>query len=179
MLQDNSIAWLTVFLIFSIFVPLFMNLWLRLVGAENHRSPHWSGQGTSISQFNASNISYSFKITLVSMTHSCSHRRTSVTPSYTFSNCSLCKIQVQRRFTTALFVTCCFRKNHTQSKLWSNPFFITPSSYLVHQGQRVGEGCFWNRCVEALAVGPFHIRRHIIPNTIFVRNVSLPVPVQY
>ena len=118
MLHDNLIAWLTIFLIFSNFVPLFMDLWLRLVGAENHRSLHWSWQGTSISQFNASNISYSFKVTLVSVIYSCSNRQTSAT-HVTLSPIIPCaKIQVQRRFTTTLFVTYCFGKSpHTGSKI--------------------------------------------------------------
>ena len=43
MSHDNSIACLTLFLNFAIFVPMLMNLWLPLAGAENQRSPHWSG----------------------------------------------------------------------------------------------------------------------------------------
>ena len=61
MLQANSIALLTVSLNFAAFVPLFTNLRLRLDGAENHRSHHWSGQGTSLSQFSASKMSFSLK----------------------------------------------------------------------------------------------------------------------
>ena len=53
--------------------------------AENLRSPYWIGQSASILQFNAFNISFSSKVTLVSVIHTCSHRQTSVTPVTLFT----------------------------------------------------------------------------------------------
>ena len=42
---------------------------LSLDGEENHKSPHWRGQGTSRSSFNASKTLFSFQRTLGSVTH--------------------------------------------------------------------------------------------------------------
>ena len=123
MSRDNSIAWSTIFLNFSIFVPLFTNLWLRFVGAENHRSPHWSVQSTSISFFQCSQCVILFQGNAGVRDPLMFPQRNIRHSSNTFHHYSWCKIQVQKRFTTALFVRYCFGINsHTRSKFRSNPF---------------------------------------------------------
>ena len=99
------------FLNFSIVVPLLTNLWLRFVGAENHNNLHCRGHGTSISKFSASSISFSFKVTLVSVIHSMFPYRTFSHRSYTFHSAN--------------------QQTRSKERI-AHPFFFTPSSHLVH-----------------------------------------------
>ena len=87
---------------FATFVPLFANSRLRFDGADNHRSSHWSGQGTSISYFSASKMSFSFKVTLVSVIHSCSQRKSLVTQLHAFHDDPGHLPQILRRASTSI-----------------------------------------------------------------------------
>ena len=68
MLHVSSIALLNVSL------NLVVNLRLRFVRAENNTRDHWRGHGTSISRRRASRMRFCFKVPVVSVIQSWSHR---------------------------------------------------------------------------------------------------------